>query len=696
MMLKKVSLLSVVTVLVSLGLVTSFSQAARAVTASEWRAGNIINDSLFVDADSMSVVQIQDFLNRMVGTGYYGRIAGQCDSNGVAISELGGGTRAQYGAAHSNPAPFTCLKDFYEVPKTVPGPGIPANNYGGKAIPAGAKSAAQLIWDAGQKYDISPKVLLIKLGTESAGPLTSDDWPFLRQYTYAMGSHCPDSGPGGTANCDSDYAGFSIQMDSAASLLRWYLDSMSQPWWPYKKPFQINSIYWNIVESGCGASDVLIENKATAALYTYTPYQPNQAALNNMYGTGDGCSAYGNRNFWRTYNDWFGSTISLATYGYSVISKEIYSDSAYKTKISGTPMVEPNQVFYVKINIKNTGNQVWYSDNLHLGGSNPRDRSSAFVTSGWLGANRPAAMIQDSIKGEGTATFKFAMKAPLQLGSYPETFGVLIEGYRWLDGEFTIPITVVSSDPYYSVQKLSFDAYSDSSMNQKISTSNLVKYTDSKIYIKAIIKNTGNQTLPASLTKIAATNPRDRISPYSDDSWLTNSRVATAKEGAILPQKTGTFTFSLTTPSTPLAHSHEQFGLIIEGQRWLSDNIGAISIQTNQRPPAVLNPGQTLNIGGLLLSGDERYRLILQSDGNLVLYSSTKAIWASWTVGKGGIRLVMQGDGNLVLYDKNGFPVWNSGTAKEGKSSLYMQNDGNLVIYGPQGYTWASWTVGIN
>ncbi|MFZ1523014.1 MAG: hypothetical protein WAS94_03260, partial [Candidatus Saccharimonadales bacterium] len=39
-----------------------------------------------------------------------------------------------------------------------------------------------------------------------------------------------------------------------------------------------------------------------------TPYRPNQAALNNLYGTGDGCSAYGNRNFWRFYTDWFGST----------------------------------------------------------------------------------------------------------------------------------------------------------------------------------------------------------------------------------------------------------------------------------------------------------------------------------------------------------------------------------------------------
>src|SRR5680860_834362 len=308
MMFKKVSLLSIATGLIILGFITIFSQISHAVTASEWRAGNIINDALFIDANSMNVTQIQEFLNRMVGTGYYGRVAGQCDTNGLRISELGGGTRAQYGAAHSNPIPFTCLKDFYEVPKTVPGPGIPANNYGGKAIPTGAKSAAQLIWDAAQKYDISPKVLLVKLGTESAGPLTSDDWPFLKQYTYAMGAHCPASGPGGSANCDTNYSGFSIQISEAAKMLRGYLDNMMEPWWSYKKPYQTNSILWNVAQSGCGASSVFIENKATAALYTYTPYRPNQAALDNMYGTGDDCSAYGNRNFWRTYNDWFGST----------------------------------------------------------------------------------------------------------------------------------------------------------------------------------------------------------------------------------------------------------------------------------------------------------------------------------------------------------------------------------------------------
>lgn len=302
-MAKKIILL---TLALALSFISLLPRPVEGVTAADWKAGRIIDDGVFIDKDSMSVAQIQAFLNSKVGTGAFG-VPGQCDTFGTRTSELGGGTRAQYGAAHGNPAPFTCLKDYYEVPKLQPGPGIPASNYGGVPIPAGAKSAAQLIWDAAQRYYISPKVLLVTIQKESVGPLITDDWPFKSQYTYAMGAHCPDSGPGGTANCDSNYAGFSIQISESAALFRSYLDNMTQPWWTYKKP-GVNFILWNVQESGCGGSNVNIETSATAALYTYTPYQPNQAALNNMYGTGDGCSAYGNRNFWRMFNDWFGST----------------------------------------------------------------------------------------------------------------------------------------------------------------------------------------------------------------------------------------------------------------------------------------------------------------------------------------------------------------------------------------------------
>ncbi len=70
---------------------------------------------------------------------------------------------------------------------------------------------------------------------------------------------------------------------------------------------------WNVryhPNESCGSAPVYIENQATANLYYYTPYQPNAAALRAGAGEGDSCSAYGNRNFFRYFTDWFGSTTS--------------------------------------------------------------------------------------------------------------------------------------------------------------------------------------------------------------------------------------------------------------------------------------------------------------------------------------------------------------------------------------------------
>lgn len=294
--------LTLVTILFSLvATVTLTTSDASAARKEDWVAGNILSDANFTDRNNMSIGEIQSFLDSKIGN---------CDIWGTerAVEYGSNLTRAQYAASRGWAGPpYTCLNKYYEVPKTTPGGGLPANNYSNPgSAPAGAQSAAWIIKDAANRYNISPKVLLVKIATESSGPLTSDSWPLFSQYRYAMGSHCPDSGPNGSANCDPNYAGFSIQLYSAAELMRWYLDSMDQPWWSYKKPYQNNNILWNVVERGCGGSNVYIQNKATAALYTYTPYQPNQAALDNMYGLGDNCSAYGNRNFWRVFWDWFG------------------------------------------------------------------------------------------------------------------------------------------------------------------------------------------------------------------------------------------------------------------------------------------------------------------------------------------------------------------------------------------------------
>lgn len=108
-----------------------------------------------------------------------------------------------------------------------------------------------------------------------------------------------------------------------------------------------------------------------------------------------------------------------------------------------------------------------------------------------------------------------------------------------------------------------------------------------------------------------------------------------------------------------------------------------------------LNPGQSLFTNNSITSADGRFHLIMQTDGNLVIYrnSDNRALWATGTQGTDVHRATMQTDGNLVLYHVNNAPAWASNTAGKPGSYLIMQTDGNLVIYQPVVPVWASNTV---
>jgi hypothetical protein len=123
-----------------------------------------------------------------------------------------------------------------------------------------------------------------------------------------MGQGCPD-----TAACDTRYYGFFNQVYGAAWQLKRYANPPgTSQYFTWYAPGRTWNVRWH-PDAACGSSPVSIENQATADLYYYTPYQPNAAALRAGYGEGDGCSSYGNRNFFQYFTDWFGSTQVAST-----------------------------------------------------------------------------------------------------------------------------------------------------------------------------------------------------------------------------------------------------------------------------------------------------------------------------------------------------------------------------------------------
>ncbi|TFC27633.1 hypothetical protein E3O53_03215 [Cryobacterium sp. TMT2-18-3] len=303
-----VALVFLVALFVPLSLSTG-SEPATAANGSDFDPGYIISDENFYAGSSMSQSEIQSFLN-----------------NKSSVCAAG----------------YTCIKDYRQSTWSRPADAMCASYQGGSN-----ETSAAIIAKVAQACKISPKVLLVTLQKEQS--LISASAPSAARYDRAMGYACPDTAP-----CDAQYFGFYNQVYNSAWQFKRYANppgtTQRFTWFPVGAA---SNVLFH-PNSACGSTPVRIRNAATAALYYYTPYQPNGAAMGNLYGSGDACSAYGNRNFWRMYTDWFGST-SANGYGSFDSAIGVYKGIA----ISGWS-IDPNNAAsaYAWVNVDGQGGPV--------------------------------------------------------------------------------------------------------------------------------------------------------------------------------------------------------------------------------------------------------------------------------------------------------------------------------------------------
>jgi len=273
---RRPTLVPVLAALVGLlaGLLTAAVAApASAAPVTDFEAGYIISDAIMYDTGTMSADAIAQFLA----------------SKGASCTP--------------SPSTNTCLKNYRESTPTRPADSLCPVAYTGSTD----ETSARIISKAATACGINPQVLLVTLQKEQS-LVTSTTGKAAATYARALGFGCPDTGNGW---CDPQYAGFANQVYSAAKQLKRYAANPTS--YSYRAG-RTNTILYN-PNTACGSSSVYIENQATASLYNYTPYQPNAAALAAGYGSGDSCSAYGNRNFHLYFTSWFGSAKQRTSLG---------------------------------------------------------------------------------------------------------------------------------------------------------------------------------------------------------------------------------------------------------------------------------------------------------------------------------------------------------------------------------------------
>ena len=521
--------------------------SANAASLSGWNPGRIIDDAVFTDNTSMTASQIQSFLESKVPS---------CDTNGLKLSEYGGGTRAQWGQAKYGQSTFICLRDYID----------------------GGKKASQIIYDAAQEFKINPQVLLVLLQKEQG--LITDEWPLNIQYRSATGYGCPDTAP-----CDSQYYGLTNQIRWSARMFRSILNA--SPTWYTPYVLGTNYIQYS-PNSSCGGSNVNIVNRSTQALYNYTPYQPNSASLNAGYGDAPGdCDSHGNRNFYLYFVDWFGSTVS-PTY-----SAKPFSQSAH-------PAIFQGERVLMKVSYINDGSGAWYDDFtawnagkpvVKLGTDGPLNRSSPFGAGWRWGPTRATDIFSAVYEADGTTLaanqhivqpgqigeFSFYMTAAdnIKPGSYTEAFRPIAEGQSAMPGN-GVWWSVTVQQPSYTAQPMGQSYYPY-----------LVQGQSAPAYFK--YKNTGNVPWYDDFTawnagkpvvKLGTDGPLNRSSPFGAG-WRWGPTRATdifsavyeadgttlaANQHIVQPGQIGEFSFQFKSMAgTKPGFYNEGFRPIVEG-----------------------------------------------------------------------------------------------------------------------------------
>lgn len=243
------------------------SGIVRAAPVVGFDPGTIIDDALFFDGGAMSAAEIQSFLDQK----------NRC-TNGRCLNTSTASISSRAAVVSHRTGNLVC-----------------------NAVEGGTMRTSELIYRMQVACGISAKVILVTLEKEQS--LVTGRTPSERNFTYAMGANCPDTAP-----CDPNHSGIGPQILAGVTSLKNYSAGRFS-----RQP----GVHWigYSPNANCGGTNVNVTNFATAALYNYTPYQPNASALAAGYGLGDDCGSYGNRNFYNFYKDWFGAVRNSSPFG---------------------------------------------------------------------------------------------------------------------------------------------------------------------------------------------------------------------------------------------------------------------------------------------------------------------------------------------------------------------------------------------
>jgi Zn-dependent metalloprotease len=267
-----------------------------------------------------------------------------------------------------------------------------------------------------------------------------------------------------------------------------------------------------------------------------------------------------------------------------------------------------------------------------------------------------------------------------------DIFGSLVEFYKRGGGTSTIPATGgnwtigegIGPSPFRYMYKPSLDGGSFDAWNLTIADAD-VHYSSGPMnrafyFLSQGATTSGNTSstyLPAGMTGIG--NDRaGRIWYRALTVYLTNTtNYVSAREGSI-------------------AAARDLYGNGSAEEKAVWNAFRAVNVGAAWSAAAcgVLDAGRNLSKDEGVTSCNGQYSLVMQADGNLVLYRNSNGtpLWNANTYNNPNAFALLQADGNLVVYKNSSrVALWNAGTYSSPGATTAVRDDGNVVITSPNG-----------
>ena len=271
----------------------------------------------------------------------------------------------------------------------------------------------------------------------------------------------------------------------------------------------------------------------------------------------------------------------------------------------------PGGAMTFEIKFKNTGSQTWKKDGTNfvaLATVDPEKHASKLKHAFWEETYRPARLLEAAVKPGETGTFRFAIQAPKEEGTYKETFQAVAKNVAWIETtKFSISVTVSKSTKTTPPVPAKNTGIAPTTNDYPVrdGATYAASWTSDRVFavsakvgetvnVKLDVKNAGSVSWKNAgnrYVSLYTVRPNDRKSAFYASGlagWINDHQIK-LKNTSVAANRAGTIEFAIKAPAKA-GEYRENFRLAAEEYSWLKEGEIQIVLTVSDKTTVPTSP----------------------------------------------------------------------------------------------------------